>query len=100
MNTSSSPLTVAAWLWQHGETIPGLLTVSESGVTFAAPSGSSPLGEDALPIYAIETALPYNTYLFIRNGLMLYLTDGSAIQLTLERRKAVLALLRRLKPGI
>lgn len=99
MNTSSS-LTVAAWLWQNGETVPGLLTVSEAGVSFETPSGLKPLGDDALPLHAIETAVAYNTYLFIRNGLMLYLADGSAVQLTLERRKDVLSLLRLLKPGI
>lgn len=100
MNSTISPLTVAAWLWQNGETIPGLLTVSEAGISFETPAGHTPLGDSALPIDSIEAALAYKTYLFIPNGLMLHLADGSAIQLTLEKRRQVLTLLRRLKPGI
>lgn len=100
MNSSPSSLTVAAWLWQKSETLPGVLTLSEAGISFKTPAGNAPLGEEILPITSLEAALPYNTYLFIPNGLMLHLTDGSAIQLTLEKRKQVLALLRQLKPGI
>lgn len=99
MNDSST-LTVPARLWQNGGILPGAFCVSPAGVSFLSPSGAPLLDGGELPLSALETALPYNTFLLIPNGLTLHLKDGSTIQLTLDRRREVLTLLRRLKPGL
>lgn len=93
-------LTVPARLWQNGEIFPGVFRVSPEGVSFLSPSGSPLLDDGELPLDSLETALPYNTYLFIPNGLTLYLKNGSNVQLTLDRRRDVLTLLRRLRPDL
>lgn len=92
-----STLTVPARLWQNGDLFPGVFRISPEGVSFLSPSGSPLLDNGELPLDSLETALPYNTYLFIPNGLTLYLKNGSNIQLTLDRRREVLTLLRHLR---
>lgn len=96
----STELTVPARLWQNGDILPGSFRVSPEGVSFLSPSGSPLLDGGELPLDSLETALPYNTYLFIPNGLTLYLKNGSNVQLTLDRRRDVLALLRQLRPDL
>ncbi len=99
MNTFST-LTLPARLWRNGDILPGTLQIAETGVSFLSPSGSQLLDDGEIPLRAIEAALPYNTFLFIRNGLILHLVDGSTVQLTLDRRKDALALLNRLHPTL